>query len=501
MTNVVEDQDGSMFVDMTPKSTAQPISETPVVENTEEFKQTRVVIDQEVSSKSTDEKVQAYSLPSVSTEELKDLNNRLKGYNFDSSADAKKWAASLNGGVDYYTVDGMFTNTLCNPNAVFKQYIETEDKKIAITPISLKARSDSVISGDYARLLVLKKLNLGEIVNVPLVHSGLNLAIRPPTDRELINFYQTLSAQKISLGRSTGGYIYSNFTAFYVSALIDLIMDNIFSVNVASEQLPVAKLKETISVNDLFTLVWGLACSMHPKGFEYERPCLSDPGECTYVARGRLNLTKLLVTDNNALSANQKKHMSFRQANSRTLAQVTEYQAEHAHHLHNTKIIDDITFKFKVPTIAAYLNAGDRWVASIENELDKHIFDKESDKEEALNKFALSSVMRHYRHWIESIEIEGNRIEDEDTIDKLLEEFSSVDIIREGFHKAVVEFIEKTTISVVGIPVYNCPDCGKSQSTAGTDTSFVNYIPLDVLQLFFDLIIRRMQSLARRTLS
>ena len=106
--------------------------------------------------------------------------------------------------------------------------------------------------------------------------------------------------------------------------------------------------------------------------------------------------------------------------------------------------------------------------------------------------------MRQYRHWIESIEYGSNIIDDPETMDSLLDKLSSDDIIRDGYIDAVLKYINESVISVIGIPVFDCPACNMTQENTQSTESFKNIIPLDVISVFFGLLTQRLERMMER---
>jgi hypothetical protein len=109
-------------------------------------------------------------------------------------------------------------------------------------------------------------------------------------------------------------------------------------------------------------------------------------------------------------------------------------------------------------------------------------------KDNLINEYIKVSILNQFRHYIDSIEMGDNTIVDPETIDQVLTPLSSDNTLRTKFLEEVSKFIEDTTISVIGIPTYRCPKCGKEQNEPNMPEKFIDVIPLDVLNLFFGLI-------------
>jgi hypothetical protein len=109
--------------------------------------------------------------------------------------------------------------------------------------------------------------------------------------------------------------------------------------------------------------------------------------------------------------------------------------------------------------------------------------------------------MRQYSQWVESIEFNSNIIEDKETIESTFSILSSDDNVRDEFIQEVTKYINESTISVIGIPAYDCPNCGAPQEKVegvSTYPKLVNILPLEVVQLFFALLAQKIQRIIAR---
>ena len=60
--------------------------------------------------------------------------------------------------------------------------------------------------------------------------------------------------------------------------------------------------------------------------------------------------------------------------------------------------------------------------------------------------------------------------------------------------------IFNTTIAIIGIPEYKCPECGANNNPDPINSNFVDIIPIDTLNLFFSLIIQKVSKILNREL-
>lgn len=442
-----------------------------------------------------------FSLPSI---DLKTFDKRINDFNKlsidEKTASLKEWKKVNEEAVDYYTIGGLYQDRFTDPNSQFKQGIETKENTLnSISSIKFR-KNDGELKGELALLKVSKLLGIGDIMSVPLPHSGIWVTIKPPTERDLIDFYNTLFREKIVLGRATSGLTLSNFSVYINDKLVDFIIKHIYSVNYSD--IPKDELKDYILIHDLPILAWGFACTIYPNGFDYQRACVTDIEQCTYVAKATINMTKLLWVDNSSLSEAQKVILEEFRPNKLTLDNYKKYIAEHTRVTGSTFTTkNDIKIKLKIPTLSEYVTDGLSWVNKINSAIEHVIIDNSNDEEEArvelLNQYVKSSILRQYSHFIDYIEVEDSIIQDRDTINQVLETLSSDDDIRTDILNKVFEFKSNTTLALIGIPEYKCPNCGAPQKEE-VNSKLTNVIPLDVMNLFFTLITLRIAKILER---
>lgn len=443
-----------------------------------------------------------FSMPSV---DLNSLNANLLKFN-KLDIDKKdpgnmKWKEVVEDSVDLYTTGSMYQNRFTDETSQFKQGVEDPNNTLnGITNFKFK-KTEGEIKGEVALLKVAKFLGLGDIINIPLPHSGLWVSVKPPTEKDLIDFYNSLFRDKIILGRSTSGLTLSNYSVFVNDKLVDFIIKHIHSVNyvdIAKEDL-----KNYLVIHDLPVLVWGFACTMFPNGFDYQRACVNDLEKCNYVAKAVINLSKLLWVDNSSLTSIQKQILAEFRPNKLSIDNYHKFKSEHTKVTTNYFVTkNNIKFGLKVPTMNEYTNDGLNWINKINAAIENVIIDDSSKEEEAkqdlLNQYVKASSLRQYNHFIDYIEVDDNVINDRETINGLLEMFSSNDDIRPDFISKVNKYISDTTIAVIGIPEFECPNCHQPQNKEPVNEKMVNVIPLDAINLFFQLITLRIARILER---
>lgn len=460
----------------------------------------------EYSSESSGRPDYAVSLPSIGLFNFNTQLRRFNNLNLDENAPGMKgWQRVTQNSIDYYTVGALYQDRLHEEGSKFSQGIQTDNGELnSMAPLKMKS-APGELKGEIALLKVSKMLGLGDVVNVPLPHSGIWVTIKPPTEKDLIDFYNSIFREKIMLGRTTFGLTLTNFSVHINNRLMDFMMKHIHSVNYGD--LPKTELKNYMLIHDFPILAWGFAATMYPNGFDYERACVTDVQACSHVAKAKINVAKLLWVDNPSLSVAQKKILEEFRPNKLSLDSYRKFIGEHVRVAGSSfTTTSGIKFKLKVPTFNEYTTDGLAWISGINSAIENIILqetDAEDDdgkaKTEMLNQYVKTSILRQFNHFIDEIDLgEGEIISDRDTINKVLEAFSAQDDLRNEITENVLKYKAKTTIAIVGIPEYKCPSCGHPQNPNPTNENFVNVIPLDVMNLFFTLITLRISKILER---
>lgn len=443
------------------------------------------------------------SLPSIPLNSFNERINAFTNANIDINAkEYSDWRDVVQSSIEYYTPLSLYQNRFSDEKSLFMQGVEVdENQRLSINNIKFK-KTEGELKGEIALLKVTKLLGLGDVFSVPLPHSGIWVTIKPPTEKDLIDFYNTLFREKIVLGRATSGLTLTNFSVYINNRLIDFILKHIYSVNYSD--IPKEKLKDYILIHDLPILAWGFACTIYPNGFEYQRACVNDIENCTYITKGIINLIKLLWIDNFALTEAQKKIFSEYRPNKLTVESYKTYIAEHNKVISSfITLKNDIKIKLRVPTLSEYISDGMNWINMINNSVESVIFNNENSEEEKealLNQYIRSSILRQVSHFVDYIEVDENPITDRDTINQVLEAFSIDDEIREELTNKILAFKSDTTIALIGIPEYKCPNCQKEQNEDSINDRFSNVIPLDVMNVFFTLLVSRIAKILERSI-
>jgi hypothetical protein len=487
-----------------PAPTSKPIEPTPtdVPDDARRPHRARVVhsINAPIKQAMGDE----IMLPPTLTKEAKEVLESLPNVSFFDSPQSRDWAMCVRDGLQLNTLNETLIPTLEDPEAEFRHDIEINGMNANARVPRHKALENTNLQGERAVIRLISHLGLGTLFSVPLWHSGIWVTFKPPSESGIVELNRILMNDKIQLGRYTYGMIFSNITSYTVNRVMDFALQHIYDISVKAEDISIDQLKDHIATQDIWCFLWGFMCTMYPRGFKYRRACITDPDKCTHILEDTLNLTKLQWTNTMALTDWQRTFMSSHQSKSKSLADVTRYREEMLKgQTHRVEIPtgpdETVAIVLHTPSVREYIDSGYQWIGGIADLVDRVLgADADDDDRNALIvDHGKASFMRQYGHWVSSIEFATNTVDDRETIDSLLDMLSADDEVRVRFTEAVVQYINTSTISVIGIPVYECPSCGSAQEIHDQGP-YRNLIPLDVMSLFFGLLTQRLRRMNER---
>ncbi len=445
-------------------------------------------------------------LPSRDINDIKNILADLPNIDLSDSDEIREWGAILQGSMDKETMRSVYKKAFENSNRNFKQYVEFNGKKLAGAKPRIKEDSNKVFKGNRAIVSLMSYLGRGIHYQIPLWNTGIWITFTAPAETEILELHRQLISDKIEMGRYTYGIALSNAISYTVDRLVDFAISHIHSTSLKLTEDDNVTLKEIIVAQDISSLLWGMACAMYPNGFKYSRACVDNPEKCNYVAKDIIKVGKLQYTDNNLLNDFQKAHMSDRQANSKNLESVKRYKEEHAKFINKSVSIKtdgnkEIKFTFNPPTVAEYIEAGYKWINSMVEMIENSVVVPEDDVER--NKYiqenSKATSMRQYTHWVKEIEFGDNVINDKETIESSLNHLSKDAVLSNNFIKEVINYIEESTVSIIGIPNYTCPQCDKAQYESELNYPiFKEIIPIDPIMVFTDLVVERIRIISIR---
>lgn len=412
----------------------------------------------------------------------------------------REWAASFAGGLQTAAYGDNYLGTILKKDADWRQAIVGPNGAIAGAHPKFRSTGDNkVLTGDRGVMRFQNYLGLGTVFTIPLWHSGFHLSVRAPSEGALLELNRQIVQDKIAFGRATYGLFFSNDQSYTNDRIINFILANVYEMSMSGVDDP----RKFISIHDIPSLVWGLACVIYPRGFQYTRSCIADLDKCTNVDKGRLDLSKLMFTNRKSLSELQIAHMAKRAGNSMTPESVKKYREELLD-CQNKEIIigedGDKPFKviLKVPTVEEYINSGHSWIGDITTMVNKALGVEadELSRNQYILKQGQATSMRQYVHWVQSIEFNGDLVDERETLSLIFDTISQDPDIRNEFMTKTKKYIDDTAIVVHGIPAYDCPVCGTPQENKALKQTSV--IPIDPYQTFFTLLVQKLERLPER---
>lgn len=432
------------------------------------------------------------SLPSDTAENTAKAIDNLPNVALGDTAAGGEWIERLNDSKLATNFNDVLGNTVTREGSDFRQNVSSEKGSLQACGLKLSDNIDGKLVGERAVLRVRALMGLGNVVNIPLWHSGFWVTFKTPSEGAQLELHRRLNEEKISLGRKTWGLAFANNSVFFAGWLFEFALNHIYDTTLHPDLAP--SIRTRISHLDLPLVIWGLACTIWPNGFPYAKAVLDQSTQQNKVITEKVNVSKLCWTDNSSLTPWQISHMANRFNANVTAADLDRYKSEFT--IGKGRVVEfsnNLSMTLRVPTVDQFLTSGQKWVNGIVTMVDKAFGMQSSDsgRNTYINEHGKATNMRQYAHFVESIEAAGAIIDDQDTIDNTIDALSADDEIRNKYFKEVIKFIDDSTMSLIAIPV-------TEGDTATTFPKFPHLIPIDVLSVFFILLVQRVIEIQKR---
>ena len=503
-----------------PKDTSEAEQQAP--ENTEyELKRTAENADQTfiTSTPRTAGAPDVVVIPPENTEVIRESLANTPNLDILKSGGQMRWLETVKEAVTMTPMSGMYTKRLADTKAAFAQQVEYGGQILRGVAPSLNPKPGRrEEEGEMALIKLMTHMGVGGFFRAPLWNSGIWVMFKPASEDELDELNRIIYSDKVQLGRWSYGLALGNSTVYTLDRVFDFCLSKVYQTSVRTEELPLEKLRDYILPQDAMSFIWGFLCANYPSGFHYETPCINDPSKCTHVFEENLNVTKLQWADSSMLTESQKAHMCGFSGNSKSLESVKKYQEEMKATKSRRVVLNEgtkheVAFVLKTPTMTEYITQGHQWVSSIVEAVNRALGSNATDRErnDQITRQSKAATICQYAHWIESLEygeITANPnnpddnavavIRNQETLLESLKSLSSIDSIRNKIIDAVKDYIEESTVSIIGVPAYTCPVCQKDQVGETKYPRRTTVIPLDILQVFFALLIQRLSRIENR---
>lgn len=445
------------------------------------------------------------TLPSVSDEKLEEIMDNLPNMSLTDSRDGREWVSTIQDSLNKSSYDGMFTPSLEREDSEFRQYLPHNNFKLAGGYPKYPEPNGSVMAGEQAVVRLLNHLGLGNLYSAPMWHSGFWVTFKPATETEMVDLNHLIASDKINFGRYTYGLAFSNLTSYTTERLLRFAADHIYETTIRPEDTVNRSVLSYLRAQDIPAFLHGFLCSVYPRGFNYRRACCNNPGTCKHVAENTINLRHLSFVDTNALTPFQKNHMVKRSRYSVDAKSIEQYQDEMARlhprqHTVGQTTGSEVVLTLKSPSALEYIDAGHRWIEKMVDMVESALGRDPGTEERntLLQEHGLASILCQYSHWVSDLSFGSIDVKDIDTVNSALTHMSSDDELRTKILQAIKSYINDSTISVIGIPTYDCPGCKAPQTKPSDKGLYSEIIPLDVIQVFMHLVRQRIARLTSR---
>lgn len=426
---------------------------------------------------------------------IDEFNALVESYpNIDLTQDqlGSKWGEVIKAARRHIQVGNAFISSLYRDDSLWRQSVTSGAEQLAPSRPRLgdSGNPENRLTGVHAMMKIQAVLGMGAVMRIPLFHSGLWVSIKAPSEAALLELERRISNEKITLGRQSNGLIFSNSSIYTTMYLVEFVLAHVYEATYKYED--VSELKSIILISDIDMLLAGMLLAIYPQGYPFQKSCLTNPVKCQYVVEELLDISKLFMFDDRALTDKQRKHMSQRTAKF-TLDQIKAYQTDHKFMSQGVVALsDELSMELKVPTIAQYEESGMRWVDDIVKHTDQAFAGTltAQERDTYILEQGAMTAFRQYAHWIDRLVISGSeKIDDRKSIEESISLLTANDDVFKTYFEGMQKFIDGSTIALTAIPRFNCPSCGAPMSDE--DRRHPHLIPINMSNLFFTILGQR----------
>jgi hypothetical protein len=404
----------------------------------------------------------------------------------------REWADYMQRSLDSAVQRDQWRGALDRVDSAWRQQVDSERGPIRMGAMGFNNVEGGRVSGEKAVIQVRALVGLGNIIQVPLWHSGFHFSVKAPSDTQMIELNRRLLDEKIVIGRTTNGLAFANTSSYLTQTILDFVMEHMYDTSLQEKDPDV--IRSMIQVHDLPLLFWGLACSVWPRGFQYARPYIDPISKAEKILKERLMVSKLLWVDTKAFTLWQVRHMANKLAGSMSTEMVKRYRADFTiGQPRKVELTKDLAITLHAPSAIEYVMAGSKWTAEITKTVDDSFSAPVEDDRRAnfIVRHGQATAMRQYTHWVKLVHARNSFIDDREDIEKVLNELSSDDEIRSKFFDETKKFIDDTTIALIGTPA-------AVHEKEDTLPRFPHILPMNVEHTFFTLLDQKVLQISQR---
>lgn len=423
---------------------------------------------------------------------IKEINEILEKYEIDLSSDGDRGIAKrpehvqrlrsfINESLGVHSMRH-FTELFSREGSDWRQGIQIDSNTLVRQGrVAPSSKADPSIA-------IATKLGMGNVIQVPLWHSGIWVAFTRPEESDIINLEAEIAMEKVTVGRTSAGAIFSNNEVFAKRAIVNFALRHV--IRTTAESNDPDFLSSIILETDWPILTWGILTAIYPNGFRHLQPCVANPETCNHVIDSILNVSRMLFLDNSRLTQSQKAHMMERKQTV-SIDNIREYQNQHRLSIDSKiKLTDTLELELRVPDIATAISRGDAWVAHV-NELSRRVFKStmsEVEKESVRSSHAMAMSIRQYSQWFSGVRDLDTGVvhNNQDVIEQVLKTINAKGDFSRMVHNRIKKYIDDVTIATFGLVKWKCPKCGGEPSEEYLRHPEI--IPVDVIDVFFTLL-------------
>jgi hypothetical protein len=465
----------------------------------EEVKSPTVDLDRPVivEAKNWNDDAITIAIPNQTLAETEALVRSMPNEDYDKSKEGRLLQEALvraNYSIPY---NGMYSTIFNREGSLWKQNVKSENGDLTDVVPKIKAKAGQKLTGEAALMKARALMGMGSQFKIGLWHTGCWITLKAPEAAARVELNRRLTEEKIRLGRQTHGMAFSNNSVFFASTLAEFAIAHIYEHNIAD--MGNKSWEDIIKSPDLPILVWGMAYVIWPKGFQMLRSILDPEAGSFSNEKALVKLGGMHVTDNLALTDRQRMHMA-KQFEKVTIEEIARYQSDflrgqkRTFTLHEHEDGEVVKIELKVPSIAEYLDAGSLWVNSIVTMVDKAFAlpQSEDKRNDFIMQHGRATSMRQFSHWVNQIHLGDSFTDEPEEINNLLDTFSIEDDNVTKFVDEVKQYIQDSTISIVGVPTT------KPGVPSTKQERFPHMIAIDALSVFFTLLLQTIRALEDR---
>lgn len=446
-----------------------------------------------VSDKQTPS-VESLDMPPARLEHMESQVSRVPNLSDSSDMNDVNWSRTFMGSASYLPQENQYKGALEREDADWQQGLFDNNAMVRSVTPRFSRNNKEKLTGDSAVQYALSYLGLGDLYVVNLWNSGFWVTFKPAPDVSWETLNRLLAAEDIRIGRSSYGLSHSSHTALTQATIVDYISQFVYSTSVKTAEMPISDIRKYMSVHDIPNFIYGFLAANYPHGLTIDRACVAGPEKCREVISQTLEMTELQVVDNSMVDTPElRAHVRQRQAGSVALADVLRYQKNlRANAPYAYDVLSGsqkkIRFHLAPPSAEKEFEMSYNYIEDIKQGVLSAVTADTSvaERNTMMNESIAATDMCVFSHWVQAIEFEPeNIVDDPAAISKMLLNFTKDATLRDNFMRAVMQYIDRSVVSILGIAPLTCSKCGAVHSRPHDDhPEFSDFIPLDIVNVF-----------------